>query len=129
MSQRRLRASVRSFGIYQPWTGKRSEVPRLVRFGDHVPAELGIEFGYILRIRDGSGAMIDWRIEHPPFVGPSGKVAPAFTGRFGVKGNDFDFFLGDTVWEPIADKCGPWTMITSYQGQELARQSFLVSMP
>jgi len=126
MARRRVRASLRSYGIYRPWDGKRGSVPQLVAFGDRVPARVGVEFGLVLRVQDASGAVLDWRIDHPPFPGRDGKPEPPFVGTFSVKGNDFDFYLGDTVWEPVADKCGPWTMSVSLAGEELASRSFLV---
>ncbi|MGL5620304.1 MAG: DUF3859 domain-containing protein, partial [Tannerellaceae bacterium] len=44
-------------------------------------------------------------------------------------GNDWQFFLGDTVWAPIEDKVGTWTLITYLDGKEIARKSFEVYLP
>jgi len=119
----------RSYGLYQRWSGRRGDVPQLIAFRETIPARPGVEFGYVLHVVDGHGVELSWRIEHPPFPGRDGKPTPAFAGGYHVRGNDFAFFLGDTVWEPWQDKCGPWTLITSIGAREVARRTLLLLPP
>ena len=97
MSKRRLAAQERSYGIYAPFDSWSKAVPQIREFTDTIPARPGIEFGYVLRITGGHGAELEWRIDHPPFPDHRGRPAPAFTGTDHVRGNDYSFFLGDTV--------------------------------
>lgn len=129
MAKRQPVIREQSYGIYQRWSGRARDVPQVIRFTDTIPAQVGIEFGYVLHVVGGHGIALDWRIEHPPFPGPDGKPSPAFTGTFHVRGRDFTFFLGDTVWDPWQDKCGPWTLITTHAGHEVARRTLLLVPP
>ena len=102
-----LKVQERSYGIYDGYDGRN--VPQVIEFTEQIPARLGIEFGFVLRITGGRGAELDFRIDHPQFRDERGKMSPAFTGTLFVKSNAYEYFLGDTVWEPWQDKCGLWT--------------------
>lgn len=69
---------------------------------------------------------MEYVIEHPPFCDENGVLTPPFEGTYFVGSNDFQFFLGDTVWEPLADKAGLWTLIVRYKGREVAKKSFYI---
>jgi len=118
-----------SHGIYSGWDPESDALPTLVSYTDTVPARLGIEFGYILRIRKARGKKLRWRIEHPPFPGKDGAVAPPFTGQFIVPASDYHFFLGDTIWEPVADKLGDWTLSTVVDEREPVRVTLHLVAP
>ncbi len=60
-----------------------------------MPARAGIEFGYVLHVSGGKGSVLDYRIEHPLWRRADGKVEPPCVGRYVIKQNDFDFYLGD----------------------------------
>lgn len=122
----RLQASVKSYGIYEAWDGS---VPQVRDFTDRIPARVGIEFGYVLHITGGRGERIDFRIDHPPFDDAKGRRAPPFTGTIHIKTNDYDVFLGDTIWEPWQDKCGLWTLTTWHEGRELHSRCFTIHAP
>lgn len=109
-----------SCGLYDGWDRDSRELPSLVRITDEIEAALDIEFGYILRIRNARNSKITFRIEHPPFMDSSGHPAPPFEGELYVKTNDFRFFLGDTIWEPVEDKKGPWRLLTWLDGTKVA---------
>jgi len=47
-----------------------------------------------------------------------------FEGNVYVKDNDWSFYLGDTVWEPIEDKIGDWRMTLSLAGKVIADKTF-----
>ena len=88
------------------------------------PARVGIEFGYILNIRKARGKKLQYTIEHPPFTDEDGEIMPPFTGEMFVRSNDWDFFLGDSIWEPVETKMGPWRLITELEGKVIADRTF-----
>ncbi|MFR9629570.1 MAG: DUF3859 domain-containing protein, partial [Rikenellaceae bacterium] len=94
-----------------------------------IPSELDIEFGYILRILRAKGSKITFVMKHPPFCDDEGRVRPDFVGEEMVNSNEWHFFLGDTVWAPIEDKCGEWELITMLDGREVARMKFNLFNP
>jgi hypothetical protein len=112
-----------SYGLYEGWNRDSKELPRLVKITKEIEAALEIEFGYILRIRNARNARITFRIDHPPFKGSDGTLAPSFTGGIYVKTNDFRFFLGDTVWPPLEDKRGAWRLITWLDKEKVADET------
>ena len=109
-----------SHGVYDGWDRDSKALPNLVKITDEIETVLDIEFGYILRVRNARNSKITFRIEHPPFKDASGEIAPPFDGELYVKTNDFRFFLGDTIWEPVADKKGAWRLITWLDGTKIA---------
>ena len=115
-----------SYGIYKGWDKTSKDLPVIQKFTEEIPARLGIEFGYILNIKKAKGKKLSFRIEHPPFKGEDGKVMPAFTGEIYVKTNDWDFFLGDTIWEPVSDKVGIWRLVTEIDGEIIADKNFQI---
>lgn len=108
-----------SWGLYTPLDKGGKELPKLIRFTEEIPCELGIEFGYILHIRHGRGMKLTFQIDHPPFL-RDGEIDPPFTGEEYVRSNDWKFFLGDTTWEPFADKAGGWRIRTWLEGDLVA---------
>ncbi len=115
-----------SYGIYTAWNRESKELPKIIRHTLEIPAGVGVEFGFILSVKKVKGEVLEFCIEHPPFTDEEGEVMPPFEGTYFVNSNDFRFFLGDTVWEPVEDKKGVWTLTVSYQGKEVARKSFLL---
>ena len=120
MAKKKPIVTLHSYGLYDGWDRDSKALPNLVKITDEIEAELDIEFGYILRVRNARNAKITFRIEHPPFKNATGQVAPPFDGEIYVKTNDFRFFLGDTIWEPVEDKKGPWRLITWLDGEKVA---------
>lgn len=117
---------IKSYGLYTAWDRESKLLPKIIKHTLEIPAELGVEFGFILSVKRGKGEILEYRIEHPPFTDDTGNVAPPFEGTYFVNSNDFQFFLGDTVWEPIEDKKGIWTLSVSYKEKEIAKKSFLL---
>ncbi len=101
-----------SWGIYSPWDRQSKQLPEPREITDTIPCIKDIEFGYILTIKKAKGKKIHFTIDHPPFKDSQGNIRPPFTGEVYVKKNSWDFFLGDTIWEPLGDKVGPWRLIT-----------------
>jgi hypothetical protein len=61
--------------------------------------------------------------------GQRGAVMPPFRGEAFVRSSDFDFFLGDALWEPLAWMVGEWTLSVSMEGQVVNRRTFEVLPP
>lgn len=120
VAKKRPAIEMHSYGLYEKWSRESKELPSLVAITNEITAELDIEFGYILRIRNARNCKITFRIEHPAFKDSSGKTAPPFDGELYVKTNDYRFFLGDTIWSPIDDKRGEWRLITWLDGEKVA---------
>jgi len=123
MVKKKPMVTMHSHGLYDGWDRESKALPRLVKITAEIKAELDVEFGYILRIQNARNSRITFRIEHPPFLNAEGNIAPPFDGELYVKTNDFRFFLGDTIWEPIEDKRGEWRLITWLDGVRVADQS------
>ncbi|RED91499.1 DUF3859 domain-containing protein [Marinoscillum furvescens] len=117
-NNRPVEVDIINFGRYSKWDRDNAALPEFIELTTEVVAELGVEFGMIVEIRKARNRYLDFVIEHPPFTDETGKVAPPFTGTFRVKHNPYQFFLGDTIWAPVGDKRGPWTM-TILEGDEV----------
>ncbi len=123
MAKRKVEIEIYSYGEYAEWNRESKSIPRLVAITETIEATVGTEFGYVLRIRHGKGKRLDFRIDHPPFPDKEGKVTPPFTGEYFVRSNDYEFFLGDCIWEPLHDKLGNWTMTTWLEGKIVAQKT------
>ena len=126
MGKRRPEFRVYSYGEYSKWDRESREIPKILDFKTEIKAEIGTEFGYVLHIRNGKGETIEFTIDHPPFNNIHGKPEPPFTGEQFIRTNDFEFYLGDCVWEPLEDKLGKWELSTYYQGQLVAQKTFIL---
>jgi len=128
MAKPKITCEMISWGLYTPWDREDKALPEIKTFTTTVPAIPGIEFGYILQINKARGKRIHFTIEHPPFPDSTGQPTPDFTGLVYVRSNDWQFFLGDTVWEPVADKCGPWRLTVELDGQLMADKTFMIEV-
>ena len=117
---------IRSYGKYTQWDRESKKLPQLVDLTYEVQAEIGVEFGMIVEFEQAKGRYIDFRIDHPPFCDADGNVEPPFEGTVQIRSNPYSFFLGDTIWEPVEDKRGPWTMTVSMDDQVLASKTILL---
>lgn len=109
-NNRPLEIDLINYGKYSEWERDNNNLPKFEELTHVVHAELGVEFGMIVEIKKARGRYLDFLIEHPPFCNDQGEPEPAFRGTFRVKHNPFLFFLGDTIWAPIEDKLGDWTL-------------------
>lgn len=116
-----------NYGIYDHWNRDSRELPKIREFTTTIPARLDIEFGFILNIKKAKGKLLSFCIDHPPFTGKNGETAPPFTGEEYIRSNDWNFYLGDTLWAPIEDKLGPWRMTVEIEDQLVADETFLVA--
>ena len=116
-----------SYGIYERWDASSKSVPKIKKYTTEIPAEIDIEFGYVLKINKAKGKKLHYTIKHPPFNDKFGKPAGDFTGIEHINKNIYEFYLGDTIWHPIEDKCGDWTLICKLDGREIARKTFKIT--
>ena len=129
MPKKKIEVKMVSYGIYTKWDRDSKLLPKIRKHTKEIPAELDVEFGYTLHILRGKGSKITFVMKHPPFCDDEGNVRPDFIGEEFVNANEWRFFLGDTVWLPIEDKCGEWELITMLDGKEVARMTFNLFNP
>ncbi|WP_439181524.1 DUF3859 domain-containing protein [Carboxylicivirga taeanensis] len=120
MAKKKISWELYSYGEYSNWERGSKDLPKLQNITDIIQIKPDVEFGYVLKIKGAKGQVVEYRIEHPPFKNDKGEIEPAFEGEYYVNSNDYEFFLGDTVWEPYADKAGQWRLITKMGGKILA---------
>ncbi len=120
MSKRKVNIELYSFGEYTQWDRNSRELPNLVDITETIEAEIGTEFGHVLKIKRGKGKKLDFKIIHPPFKDDKGNKMPDFVGEYYISSNDYSFFLGDCIWEPLEDKLGDWRLITYLDGKVIA---------
>lgn len=117
-----------SHGIYDMWEGNSKTLPKIHKVGTIIPAEIDIEFGLTVSVKHGKGIVLGWRIEHPSILDKKGRAMAPFEGEEYVRNNDWLFYLGDTIWPPLADKAGLWRMYLSYQDEIVAEKTFEVTL-
>ena len=116
-----------SYGKYTKWDRESRNLPELIDLTEKVKTEIGVEFGMIVEIFKAKGRYLDFKIDHPPFKDNDGNIEPSFEGTYQIKTNPYSFFLGDTIWEPVEDKKGPWTMTVYMDEVELASKTILLT--
>lgn len=126
MAKKKLQVKIKSYGIYTAFDRESKQLPQIQEFTTEIPAQIGIEFGYILNIKKARGEKLTFIIDHPPFADSQGQIAPPFTGEIYIRSNDFNFFLGDTIWQPADDKVGPWTLKTFWNGTLIADKTLQI---
>ncbi|MCF2949019.1 DUF3859 domain-containing protein [Paraglaciecola aquimarina] len=126
MSKLRSHFEITSFGIYENWDEKSKKLPQIKTFTTNIPAQIDIEFGFILHAKKAKGKRLDWTMYHPDVPDNKGRVMEPFEGQVYVRNNDWEFYLGDTVWEPIHNKVGDWRMVIECDGKIVADKTFSV---
>ncbi len=129
MAKRKVTADIYSYGIYTNWNRKSKELPKILEITDRIKITPDIEFGCIIKIRGAKGKPIQFRIDHPPFLDESGNPAAPFTGEYFINNNNYEFFLGDTVWEPYEDKAGTWELSTFIDGIKISHKKLYLNLP
>ena len=124
MSKLRTFFAISSYGIYESWDEKSKTLPKIKTFTTDIPAQLEIEFGFILSAKKAKGKRLDLTILHPDIPDENEHIMPPFEGVVYVRNNDWEFYLGDTVCAPIHDKVGNWQMIIECDGNVIAQKTF-----
>lgn len=116
-----------SYGKYSNWDRESKDLPELLDLTEEVQAKIDVEFGMIVEINGGKGRYLDFEIKHPNFKDQDGKWEAPFRGSFQIRKNPYTFFLGDTIWEPVEDKKGPWTMTIFFDDEIVASKTILLT--
>ncbi|GLO60872.1 hypothetical protein MACH09_13800 [Vibrio sp. MACH09] len=124
MAKRSSIIEMTSYGIYSTWDSKSKQLPKIQEFTVRVPAEVDIEFGFIINIKKAKGQKIQYCIYHPSITTEDGDVLEPFDGEEHINSNDWDFYLGDTIWLPVENKIGPWRMTVELNGKVVAEKTF-----
>lgn len=129
MAKQKPTVSVRTYGIYSKWDSDAKQLPSFVRSTTRIPAEIDVEFGLVINVKGGKNLPINFCIDHPGILDDHGNKRPSFEDVVYVKTNDWDFYLGDTIWHPIEDKLGRWRITLELQGVIVAEQDFELYLP
>jgi len=120
--------TIQSYGIYSQWESKSKSLPKIKDFTLDIPAQIDIEFGLTINIKNARGSKINFTIDHPGIIDDTGNQRDPFIGEVHVTNNNWDFYLGDTIWSPIEDKCGDWKMSIELKGKVIAQKTFNVTL-
>lgn len=123
MAKRRPEIRIRTFGIYTKWQSSARKLPQIAEVTTRVCAEVDVEFGFVVNVKGAKNQKLSYCIDHPGILDADGNCRLPFEGFVYVKSNDWDFYLGDTIWEPIDDKLGPWRMTVKLDEQTFAEKT------
>ncbi|TEW53787.1 DUF3859 domain-containing protein [Psychromonas sp. RZ22] len=126
MPKKKTVIKMQTYGIYSQWDAKSKDLPKINQFTTDIPAEIDIEFGFVINVKSARGKKVFYCINHPNVHNRSGEPCAPFTGEVHITNNDWSFYLGDTIWAPIEDKCGPWRMTIELDGELIADKTFNV---
>jgi len=124
MAKHKPEIRMRTWGIYTQWDSDSKSLPKVVDVTTTIPAEVDIEFGFVVNIKGAKNRKLLFCIDHPGILDTEGNRRKPFTGTVYVKTNDWNFFLGDTIWNPIEDKLGEWHMSLELNGNVIAEKTF-----
>jgi hypothetical protein len=128
VAKKKISWELYSYGEYSRWERTSKKLPKLLKITDSILIQPDIEFGYVIKIKGAKGKVVEYCIDHPPFKNKEGKTEPSFKGQYFVNSNDYEFFLGDTVWEPYDDKAGEWILTTKMDGKVIAQKSITLHL-
>jgi hypothetical protein len=124
MAKRKPEITMRTYGVYTQWDSNSKELPRFRECTTHIRAEIDVEFGFIVNVKGAKNQELTYCIDHPGILDADGVTRAPFKGIVYVKTNDWDFYLGDTIWEPVSDKLGNWRMSLELDGKLVADKTF-----
>jgi len=113
-----------SYGLYEHWDRGTKDLPRIKQFTTTIEAVADNEFGMVINIKGGRGKWLEYCIKHPPIPDEHGNLLPDFTGEYRIETNDYHFFIGDCIWEPVDNKVGQWVVQVFYEGKMLFEKVF-----
>lgn len=129
MAKKKPEVRINHWGIYTPWDHQSKQLPELIKVTHDIPCEVGIEFGYIVNIKKAKNRKLQYCIYHPNIPDEDGKPLAPFAGEEYIRQNDWSFFIGDTIWEPIENKVGPWRITLAIDGELIADKTFQMYLP
>ncbi len=117
-----------SYGVYTQWDERSKALPKLIEATTDIPLREQIEFGFIVNVKKARNAKLTYCIYHPDIPDDSGQPMAPFDGDVYVANNDWNFYLGDTIWLPLENKAGHWRMTLSFDNQIIAEKTFIVDL-
>lgn len=129
MTKRKPEIRIKSYGVYSKWDSENKQLPKIVEFTTSVSAEIDVEFGFVVNIKGAKNQKLEYCINHPGILDADGNRRAPFDGSVFIKTNDWDFYLGDTIWEPVEDKLGLWHMTLELGGNIVAEREFKIFEP
>ena len=124
MAKRKPDVTMRSHGVYTRWDSDSKQLPKIKDFTTRVRAVIDVEFGFVVNIKGAKNQQLGYCIDHPGIRDADGDIRPPFAGTEYIKTNDWDFYLGDTIWAPLDDKLGDWRMTLEMDGKIVAEKTF-----
>ncbi|MDO6747033.1 DUF3859 domain-containing protein [Gilvimarinus sp. 1_MG-2023] len=124
MAKKKPEVRIKNWGIYTPWDHSAKSLPTLLKSTFDIPCEEGIEFGYIANIKKAKNKKLQYCIYHPDIPDETGNSLPPFSGEEYIRQNDWNFFIGDTIWKPIGNKQGPWRITLAIDGEIITDKTF-----
>lgn len=124
MAKRKVEVRILSHGLYRQWDSEAKDLPQIVEFTTEFPAVVGIEFGFVANVKGAKNQRLSYCIDHPGILDDQGQRRSPFEGTVYVKTQDWNFYLGDTIWEPLHDKLGSWRMWIALDGKVVAEKTF-----
>ena len=82
---------MQTYGIYSHWDAKSKYQPKLKNITTDIPAEIDIEFGFVINIKNARGKKAYYCIDHPNVHNKAGEPCEAFTGEVHITNNDWSF--------------------------------------
>ncbi len=128
-SRKKFEVTIESYGLYTQWKNNSRELPKIVEFTNVISAYPGNEFGMILRIRKGKGVKLSYYIRHPVEKSYSSTPENDFSGVHIIRSNDYKFFVGDCIDQPVKNKIGEWVIGVCSEGVLLAEKAFNIVIP
>jgi hypothetical protein len=129
MAKKKVEVTLKHWGIYTPWDKKSTALPELVKVTRNIPCELDIEFGYVVNIKKAKKKKLQYCIHHPGIPDEEGVPMAPFAGEEFIRNNDWDFFIGDTIWAPVENKQGPWRITLAIEGEIITDETFNLILP
>ncbi|WP_395339677.1 DUF3859 domain-containing protein [Ningiella sp. W23] len=120
--------SIESYGIYDGFIDGGKTLPKIAKHTHIIPAQIDIEFGFVLHAKKAKGEHLSWCIAHPNICDKQGVIMAPFEGGLHVRTNDWRFYLGDTIWAPEQDKLGSWHMLIKHNDKIIAEQIFEITL-
>lgn len=124
MANKKFEVRLVSWGMYTEWDSSSKALPKILKVTKDIPCQIDVEFGYIVNIKKAKNKKLHYCIFHPNIPDEAGNPMPSFSGEEYVKQNDWNFFIGDTIWHPAENKEGDWRITLTLEGQVIADETF-----
>lgn len=96
------------YGIYIKWDVDVKVLFKIKIFINYIFLELDIEFGFIVNIKWVKNQQVCYCIYYFDIFDEDGVFMLFFDGEEYICFNDWDFYLGDMLWELFSNKVGDW---------------------